>query len=117
MSTFDGMIEELKPGTVALLGVPFDENASFMRGAASAPQRIRETLHSGSCNICVESGVDLEGDSRWHEFLDLEFSSGAEVFDLIHQAVRKLLARDIRVLALGGDHNYVFDTGIDGFFD
>jgi agmatinase len=105
MAELSRMIEQLKPGMVAVLGVPFDDNSSFMRGTASAPRRIRETLHSGSCNVCVESGADLEENSLWRELGDIEFSSAAEAFDEIEKTVHALLCRDVRVLALGGDHS------------
>ncbi len=34
-------LEDLEPGMVAVLGVPSDENSSFLRGAAKGPARIR----------------------------------------------------------------------------
>jgi len=34
MNKFDNLISDLKPGIVVILGVPFDENSSFLRGAA-----------------------------------------------------------------------------------
>ncbi|MER3480919.1 MAG: hypothetical protein C4327_10685 [Meiothermus sp.] len=35
---------ELQPGRVAVLGLPLDENSSFLPGAARAPAKIREVL-------------------------------------------------------------------------
>lgn len=105
MTEFDNLISELKPGIVAVLGVPFDENSSFLRGAALAPQRIREVLHSGASNLCTESGLDLRADKRWRELGDLELSSGKKVFSQIAKAITTLLNRDARVLTLGGDHS------------
>jgi arginase family enzyme len=58
-------INDLKPGTVAVIGVPSDENSSFMSGAALAPPRIREVLHSGSTNLSAESGLHLVTDPPW----------------------------------------------------
>lgn len=37
---------QLPPGTVTVLGLPWDESSSFLRGAALAPARIREALGS-----------------------------------------------------------------------
>ena len=105
MTEFDNLISELKPGIVAVLGVPFDENSSFLRGAALAPQRIREVLHSGAGNLCTESGLDLRVDKRWRELGDLELSSDKKVFSQIAKAIATLLNRDARVLTLGGDHS------------
>ena len=50
-------VSDLLPGTVAVLGIPFDENSSFMRGPEKAPGRIREALHGGSSNPNVQAGV------------------------------------------------------------
>jgi len=105
MTEFNNLISELKPGIVAVLGVPFDKNSSFLRGAALAPQRIREVLHSGASNLCTESGLDLQADKRWRELGDLELSSGKKVFSQIAKAIATLLNHDARVLTLGGDHS------------
>jgi hypothetical protein len=45
------MFDGLRPGTVTVIGIPYDENSSFMRGPALASARIREVLHSGSVNL------------------------------------------------------------------
>ncbi len=76
MTEYDYLMSELDPGILAVLGVPFDENSSFLPGAALAPQRIREVLHSGESNLCTESGLDLRADNRWRELGDLELSGG-----------------------------------------
>ena len=35
---------------VTILGIPFDENSSFLSGPALAPAKIREAFHSDSAN-------------------------------------------------------------------
>ena len=37
MANFDLKLEELQPGMIAVVGVPLDENSSFLRGPALAP--------------------------------------------------------------------------------
>ncbi|MBU0496008.1 MAG: agmatinase, partial [Chloroflexi bacterium] len=86
------------------VGVPWDEHSSFMRGAALAPARIREALHCGSANLCAETGPDLGAEARFRELGDLELSGGAAALTQIERVVADLLAREVRVLALGGDH-------------
>ena len=93
---------QLQPGTVALLGVPWDENSTFMQGPAQAPPRIREALHSGSSNLCAENGVDLDAESRFQDMGDLDLRS--DPLDRIEHETGALLARGARILALGGDH-------------
>ena len=56
--------DDLQPGMVAILGLPFDEYSSFMAGAALAPRRIREVLHSGESNLSAETGIDLGSEPR-----------------------------------------------------
>lgn len=98
------IVNDLKPGMVTLVGVPTDENSTFMRGAALAPSRIREVLHSGASNLCVESGLDLAAERRWRDLGDLEFADGVAVFQQTEAAIGRLLECDVHVLALGGDH-------------
>jgi agmatinase len=96
--------DSLEPGTVAVLGMPFDENSSFMPGAALAPARIREALSSGASNLCAESGLDLGTDLRWRDLGDLELTTGRAALGQIESAVASLLDQEVYVLALGGDH-------------
>ncbi len=99
-----GIVNDLEPGLVTVIGVPSDENSSFMRGAALAPARIREVLHSGATNLCAENGIDLEAEARWRDLGDLELDGGATSFEQIETAITDLLERKAFVLALGGDH-------------
>ena len=94
----------LQPGTLALLGIPFDEHSSFISGAALAPRRIREVLHSGETNLASEPGLDLGREPRLHDVGDLELGRGAMALDQIESAITALLERGARVLSLGGDH-------------
>jgi arginase len=90
--------------TVALLGVPWDERSSYLRGASAAPPAIRAALHSASSNLSTESGLDLGTDPRFTDAGDLEIPAGAEALSSIERAVEARLARGERVLLLGGDH-------------
>ncbi len=94
----------LQAGTVAVIGVPTDDNSTFMRGAALAPQRIREALHAGSSNLCTESVRDLLSEPRFQDLGDLELSSGTAALEQIEGTVARLLEQGVRVLSLGGDH-------------
>ena len=96
--------DRLQPGMVTVLGVPYDENSSFMKGPASAPPRIREVLNSGPMNLCSESGIDLGAEPRFHDLGDLNLSIGAATFEQIEKAITDLIERKVLVLSLGGDH-------------
>lgn len=95
--------DSIQPGMVAILGIPSDENSSFLRGPAQAPAAIRQTLYSGSSNWCTEDGLDLEAEPRLVDEGDLKLSPG-ETGTQIESAVARLLQHGARVLSLGGDH-------------
>ena len=69
----------LKPGTVTVVGVPTDENSSFMPGPALAPNRIREALLSDETNLSAENGIDLGTDPRWRDVGDLQLDSTTDL--------------------------------------
>ena len=96
--------DRLQAGMVVVLGVPYDENSSFMKGPASAPSRIRETLSSGAMNLCSESGIDLGVEPRFYDLGDLNLSIGAATFKQIEKGIADLLERKTYILSLGGDH-------------
>jgi arginase len=97
-------ISELRPGTVAVVGVPYDEQSSFLRGPALAPAKIRQVLHSGETNWSAENGLDLSADDGWRDLGDLKLDSGPAAFAQIERGIVQLLDHGARVLSLGGDH-------------
>lgn len=97
-------VRELAPGAVAVLGVPWDEGSTFMRGPAGAPAAIRAQLHSGSANLCTEAGLDLGAQAAFVDLGDLEPGRGEAARREIERRVTDLLERGCRVLSIGGDH-------------
>lgn len=93
---------------VSVLGFPFDENASFLRGSALAPAAIRRVLHAGSNNFSTESGLDLSARTDWQDLGDVEVGSGLAALNQITDAVKAALERGARVLSLGGDHSITY---------
>jgi len=104
---------------VALLGVPFDGNSSFERGAALAPNKIREVLNHGSLNGATELGVNLRDSKQWLDAGDVDISSSDNFIDKIEQRCDQLLAQNTRLLTLGGDHSisYPILKSYRKFFD
>lgn len=98
--TFD----EIGPGMVALLGIPWDEESSFLRGAAQAPSAVREALASPHTNWCAENGHDLRDDPRFVDLGDLTLGTGSRVLGEIERGVRSALAAGASVISIGGDH-------------
>ncbi len=94
----------LKPGTVAFVGIPFDAHSSFMTGSARAPAQIREVMNSGACNLCSESGIDLAARSDFIDLGDMHINGESGAIENIEVTISELLNRDIRLISLGGDH-------------
>ena len=53
------MEKENEAQSIVVIGLPYDVNSTFMRGAEKAPPEIRKALNSGSTNMCTENGIDL----------------------------------------------------------
>ncbi|MGD9239947.1 MAG: agmatinase [Desulfobacterales bacterium] len=96
--------DNLKSGRVAVIGIPFDANSSFMQGAARAPAQIRKTMNSGASNLCSESGIDLAARSDFIDLGDMRVDGDSDAIETIEASVTELLNRDIRLVSLGGDH-------------
>lgn len=93
---------------VISLGIPLDENSSFLKGAAAAPQKIRDAFHSGSANYWTENGVDLNADDRWKDVGDLILPPMPEAFASIEQEIARHLKDNNRVISFGGDHSITY---------
>jgi agmatinase len=85
-----------------LLGVPWDEKSSFLRGAAAGPAAIRAALWSPSTNSWNEDIADVTALIQDAGDLALGDSAGAPA--RIEAAAFDLLARSAKPLFLGGDH-------------
>jgi len=87
-----------------LLGIPFDANSSWLRGAAGAPPIIRVALGSDSSNSATETGIDLSEPGIYCDAGDLKFTF-QEPFPAIESKVGELLDQNLRPVCLGGDHS------------
>ena len=47
-------------GVPTLLGIPFDGESSYLRGAGNAPPKIRAAMACDASNSWTELGVDLD---------------------------------------------------------
>lgn len=90
---------------VGLLAIPYDGNSSFERGPAKAPDVIREVLNSGSLNKCTENRYDLKDNPQWCDCDDIVIADKNTFVDTIESGCDQLLAKDMHLLTLGGDHS------------
>jgi agmatinase len=94
---------------VTLLGLPWDGSSSFQRGAAEAPQKIREALNSPSSNSWNERGDDVAAAGLLTDGGDLSLpqdAAGARAG--IEAGARAVLERGQKPLLLGGDHSVTY---------
>lgn len=86
-----------------LLGVPFDAASSYLQGAAQAPHRIRDALHSSAGNLWTERLVDLGATGAFGDAGDVTIADDPR--GAIERAVAALIDAGVRPVILGGDHS------------
>lgn len=91
---------------VSILGIPFDANSSYLRGAAQAPPLIRDALFSEATNLYTETGMDLGASGNLFDAGDLQLGrTPREDFLEIESAAGALLDQTTPMIFLGGDHS------------
>ena len=90
--------------TISVLGVPNDDNSSFMKGAAEAPPSIRRELRSDAYSSWSETGVDLGEEGRLADRGDVRFDAASDPWDLIERDGGRALEAGAPLFCLGGDH-------------
>jgi len=112
MSDFGGAAKPLSEHPdykIAILGVPFDEKSSYLRGAAQGPAAVR-AVSTGKC-YCgyTELGVNLEEDTVLVDLGDVDTSGDMDKsFALIEKAVAGILAKGATPIVIGGDHSITY---------
>ncbi len=94
-----------------LLGIPYDGQSSYLRGAAEAPAKIREALGCDASNQWTETGVDLGGRGIYGDAGDVAFAdafAGKDAFAAIEAGVSALIEQGKRPVSLGGDHSITY---------
>lgn len=87
---------------ITLLGVPWDEQSTFQRGAAGGPEAIRAALASPSTNAWNEALDDVR--ALIHDRGDLPLAAVADPGAAIEAAAHALVAAGATPVFLGGDH-------------
>lgn len=88
---------------LALAGIPWDENSSFMRGASEAPSLIRATFFSEASGLRSEGGIEFHA-SDFFDAGDVPLRSGVAMLNEIEGFIGKLLDQNLHPISLGGDH-------------
>jgi agmatinase len=109
MTDFGGAIKRSPGYDLAVIGVPFDEKSSFLRGAAAGPAAIRASSTGKARNPETELGLDLERDTVMVDLGDVDTSGDVDkTFCRIEAAVAAVLKKKARPIILGGDHSITY---------
>ena len=95
---------------IKLLGVPYDQNSSFLQGPALAPPRIRLMDTIGSANRFCEAGVEIVEGKNYQDLGDLNIAKLApkEAYTAIKKEVSQAIADGSKLVSFGGDHSVSF---------
>ena len=96
----------INDGKTIVLGIPFDDRSSYLKGAAKGPEAIRKALNSSSGNLATESGYDLGSSDGWHDMGNIDdMQSNNNAFSIIEGRLNEYLNQGARIVTLGGDHS------------
>jgi agmatinase len=90
---------------VSVIGIPLDENSSFLKGPSLAPDKIREAFHSASSNYFTESEKCLNPSRDWVDEGNLTLTTGLEAIKQIESQANAILRKGSKLFSLGGDHS------------
>jgi agmatinase len=109
MTDFGGAIKKTDNYEIAILGIPYDEKSSYLKGASLGPKAIREASTSEMINAWTELGVNLEEDINIVDLGDLVLDgSESEIFTYIEEEVFRIINKEVILFLLGGDHSITY---------
>ncbi len=94
-------------GTPLLVGIPFDGQSSYLRGAAEAPDKIRAAMRCDASNQWTELGVDLGARDIYEDAGNLVFTE-SKAFGVVESTLGSLIDSGKRPVSLGGDHSITY---------
>ena len=89
---------------ISLLGIPHDENSSYMRGPAEAPPLVRRELLSDAYSLWTETGFNLGAAGGLVDHGDVQFEGAADAWDVIDRSVGRAMEPGHPLICIGGDH-------------
>ena len=109
MTDFGGAIKRSENYDLAVIGVPFDEKSSYLRGPAGGPAAIRASSTGRARNPETELGVDLDRATVMVDLGDVDTSGDVDkTFQGIEEAVAAIFEKKARPIILGGDHSITY---------
>jgi arginase len=101
-------VTRAKLGVPVLVGIPFDGQSSYLRGAGDAPPKIREAMRCDASNMWTELGVDLGVRGVFEDAGDLVVGDKNPVSSAIEAAIGAVVDSGKRPVSLGGDHSITY---------
>lgn len=95
---------------VKVIGIPYDDNSSYLKGPALAPSKIRLMETEGSANRFCEFGIEIRDGVNYKDLGDLKFDdeTSASAYNKISKTLTKLVSQNDKIISLGGDHSVSF---------
>lgn len=98
--------DSFKNSNAVIVGLPFDNTASFRPGARFGPVRIREASFMGGIEeYSIYQNKSLE-DFNFYDAgdVDMRYGNTAANLETIYQVAKDLLVQDKRIFSMGGEH-------------
>ncbi len=110
MSDFGGAVKTgVDNYDLAVLGIPYDDKSSYLKGAAAGPAAIRAASDGDMINAFTELGADLSRDTTLVDLGDVDVTGEFEqVAARIEGRLSPILDRSAVPLVLGGDHSVTY---------
>ena len=95
---------------IKLIGIPYDENSSYIKGPALAPERIRLMETEGSANRFCEHGNEIIEGKNYIDLGNISFNknNSESAYHLIKETIANALTPNDKIISLGGDHSISF---------
>jgi arginase len=106
MSDFGGAVKNAEDYEFAVLGVPWDEKSSYLKGAALGPAAVRAASTGAAINAWTELGVNLAEETTLVDLGDVDVSGGYSALSRrIMEGVGRIMERKAFPVVIGGDHS------------
>ncbi|WP_086933133.1 agmatinase [Agarilytica rhodophyticola] len=101
-------INDVKPNSVVLLGMPFDDYSSYLKGPAKAPAIIRQMMQCDASNTSTELGRELGDHPLIVDIGDMTWQHPGQAFAVLEHTIAEVVMRSGKPLTFGGDHSITF---------
>lgn len=95
---------------IKVIGIPYDNNSSYLKGPSLAPPKIRLMETEGSANRFCEFGKEIVEGENYQDLGDIEFNDEDSIsaYRKISDTLTTLVSRTDKIISIGGDHSVSF---------